>query len=96
MSVAVSSALLLWGLVAVALAMDRQHEQWLHRRAGPRLRRVLRVGGTAAIAISLACAVAGLGGALGVLTWLGLLTPAALAVAGALTWLAPGPAARRR
>lgn len=96
MSVAVSCALLLWGLVAVALAMDRHHEQWLHRHAGPRMRLVLGAGGTAALGISLACALAGLGNALGVLIWLGLLTPAALAVAGTLTWLAPGRATRRR
>lgn len=75
---------LLPGLAALALAMDR-HQEHLTRRWRSRFARwMLRGIGTAGLTSSLGCAVVGMGGARGLLFWLGLLTPSALAVIGAL------------
>lgn len=72
------------GLAALALAMDRHQDRMARRWRGRLARAVLRGVGTACMASSLACAVAGMGGPDGVLLWLGLLTPSALAIIGFL------------
>lgn len=78
----------LLGLAALALAMDRHHEALARRWRGRFARRVLRVVGVALLAASLASAVGEVGGSQGVLLWLGVLTPSALAVVGGLTGIA--------
>lgn len=85
-------ALLLPGFGALALAMDRHHDQLPRRWRGGLTRSMLRGLGTVAIASSLACAGIGSGASQGVLLWLGWLTPCALGVIGVLAW----HAARRR
>lgn len=85
-------ALLLPGLGALALAMDRHHEQLPRRWRGGLARPMLRGFGAVAIASSLACAVMDSGASQGVLLWLGWLTPSALMVIGVLA----RPARRRK
>ncbi|MGJ7542028.1 DUF3325 family protein [Variovorax sp. LT1R16] len=77
-------ALLLLGLAAWALAMDRHHEHLPRRWRGGLARSMLRALGIAGIASSLACAVTDSGGSQGVLLWLGWVAPSALAVIGVL------------
>jgi hypothetical protein len=74
----------LLGLAALALAMDRHHETLPRRWRGRFARRVLCAVGIAWLAASLTCAVVEVGGAQGVVLWLGVLTPSALAVVGCL------------
>lgn len=85
-------ALLLPGLGALALAMDRHHERLPRRWRVGLARSMLRGLGIAAIASSLACALTDGGASRGVLLWLGWLTPSALVVIGVLA----RPARRRK
>lgn len=72
------------GLSALALAMDRHHETLARRWRGRFARRVLRLVGVASLAVALWCAVADAGLSQGVILWLGVLTPSALAMVGLL------------
>lgn len=86
----------LLGLAALALAMDRHHEMLARRWRGRFARRVLRVVGMASLAASLACAVVEAGASQGVVLWLGVLTPSALAVVGGLAGIADFGGAPKR
>lgn len=84
---------LLLGLAALALAMDRHHDQLARRWRGRLARAMLRGFGATCMASALLCAVSARGGAQGVLLWLGWATPSALAVIGLL---ACGPGRKRQ
>lgn len=83
-----SALLLAYGaLAALALAMDRHHEQvWGHRAS--RLARVLlRIAGSLGVILSVAVCAAGDGNwSTGVVLWTGLVTAASLTVAVTLTY----------
>lgn len=81
---ALAFALTLLGLAALALAMDRHAELLPRPHAG--LRWALRVLGAAALAAGLLCTLVHQDFAPALATWLGLLAPAALCTAAALTW----------
>jgi len=79
------------GFTALALAMDRHHEDVFGRGKAPgAARRWLRAGGSAGLLASLLASLAARGPAQGWVLWLGVLTAAALAVVLALSY---GPAA---
>jgi len=72
------------GMAALAFAMER-HQTWLAPRwRGRNARLALRAAGITLLASALACAVVAIGWSFGVLLWLGLLTPSALAIVGVL------------
>lgn len=71
----------LLGFAALAFSMDRHHGPSAHHRR----RRWTRAVGVASMGASLLCAVAGNGVSQGILLWLGLLTPSALAVTAFLS-----------
>ncbi|MDQ2106460.1 DUF3325 domain-containing protein [Azospirillum isscasi] len=86
------------GFLALALAMDRHHEQILARRPSARASRLLGWVGWAVLALSLPPAIVAWGWAIGLPAWLGLLTVAAAALALLLPYapraaLRLGPAA---
>ncbi|NUB10470.1 DUF3325 domain-containing protein [Azospirillum sp. Vi22] len=68
------------GLLALALAMDRHHEQVLARRPSARISRLLGWAGWLGLVLSLPPAVMAWGWAIGIPAWLGLLTVAAAAL----------------
>lgn len=78
----------LGGFLALGLAMDRHHEDAYGRGSLPgRGRPWLRGAGTVLLLLSLAASLALQDGAQGWVLWFGVLTAAALAVAGAFTYL---------
>ncbi len=79
--IALGFALAHAGFVALCLSLERHHEQVLgQRRVPPARRRWLSGGGWLLLAASLAPPVRAEGWGLGLVTWLGLLTAAALPV----------------
>ncbi|KAA0676501.1 DUF3325 domain-containing protein [Roseomonas genomospecies 6] len=68
------------GFLALALSMDRHHEQVFARRPSARTSRFLGWAGWMALGLSLPPAVVGWGWAIGLPAWLGLLTVAAAAL----------------
>ena len=65
------------GFLALALAMDRHHEQIFARRPSARTSRLLGWAGWLVLGLSLPPAVMAWGWAIGLPAWLGLLTLAA-------------------
>ena len=91
----VASALSLsTGLAMLCLAMDRHHRDLFGRVPGAARRRLLRAGGWAALALSLAGCVAGWGWARGVVYWCLAATPIGLAIVFALPLVAPATSRR--
>lgn len=90
MGIAAALLLATAGWAGLALAMEK-HRRDVWREAPPPL--VLRLAGTAALAAALAACVAGSGGAIGIVAWLGVLTAAGFAVVLALACV---PRLRRR
>ena len=82
------------GFLALALAMDRHHEQIFARRPSARTSRLLGWAGWLVLGLSLPPAVMAWGWAIGLPAWLGLLTLAA-AVLLRLRPHAPRAALRR-
>ncbi len=82
----VALALCYAGMAALALAMDRHHEQVTGQGdvPGPR-RQALRWGGGLLLALALAACAAAWGLTVGLVAWCGFLTAGGLAVA----WLLP-------
>ncbi len=74
------------GFGALALAMDRHHEDALGREPGARTRRLLQLGGAAALLFALALAIARAGFAMGSTDWCVQLSLGALAVTALATW----------
>ncbi|WP_298924483.1 DUF3325 family protein [uncultured Ramlibacter sp.] len=75
------------GFAALALAMDRHHEDAFGRGRTPgAARRWLRAGGSAGLLVSLLASLAVQGPTQGWVLWLGVLTAAALAVVLALSY----------
>ncbi|PNQ96905.1 DUF3325 domain-containing protein [Azospirillum argentinense] len=68
------------GLLALALALDRHHEQVFARRPSARTSRLLVWAGWLGLALSLPPAVMAWGWGIGIPAWLGLLTVAAAAL----------------
>lgn len=68
------------GLLALALAMDRHHEQVFARRPSAGTGRLLRWAGWMTLGLSLPPAVMTWGWAIGLPAWLGLLTLATAAL----------------
>lgn len=68
------------GMFALSMAIDRHYADLRGRGAEPplALRRRLRLGGAAALALALAASVHAMGGAHGFLLWLGALSGACL------------------
>nr|WP_222124946.1 DUF3325 domain-containing protein [Variovorax boronicumulans] len=77
------------GFTALALAMDRHHEDCFGRGNSPsaRRRRTLEAFGSVALALSLGAALAREGSTQGWVLWLGALTLAAVLVVGLLSYL---------
>ncbi len=80
---ALAFTLTLPGLAALALAMDRHAALLPPTIDGLRWRWVLRSLGCVGLMASLACTLTDVGGLLAVITWISMLTPGTLAVAGA-------------
>ncbi|MGQ9364981.1 DUF3325 domain-containing protein [Azospirillum sp. ST 5-10] len=76
------------GFAGLRLAMDRHHRAAFGRLPGPLRRAVLRTGGWTGLATAAALCIAGMGWSVGLVTWCGVLTGAALVLVFA-------PAARR-
>lgn len=74
------------GLGALALAMDRHHADALGRDPAPRARRLLQLGGAAALLLALALAIAQAGFAMGSTDWSVQLSLGALAATALATW----------
>ena len=80
---------LLWSVAAwcaIALAIERHHEEVLRRHAGTAARRAWGTSGAAAMLAALAAPVSAQGWALGVLTWVGTSAVAGGATAALLAW----------
>lgn len=82
-----SSTLGFAAFTALALAMDRHHEQMLGRRkVPPRQKLAFRAAGWLLLALSLRASVLGWGWSLGSAIWLGLLTLSAITLILLLGW----------
>lgn len=80
---------LLWTFAAwcaLALAIDRHHEQVFRSEAQPWARRAWAASGAAGMLAALAAPVLAQGWALGVLTWVGASVAAGVATAVLLAW----------
>ena len=69
------------GLAALALAIDRHHQQVVRRAPARHVRITLRIAATVLLAASLALAIINMGAPVGIAFWTGSLSPCALAVA---------------
>ncbi|MDM0014726.1 DUF3325 family protein [Variovorax sp. J22P168] len=77
-----ASALCFAAMAALAFAMDRHHAQLTQQHEVPRRRRlVLRGGAMALLALALASCIAGWGGSVGSVAFIGFLSLGALPVA---------------
>lgn len=87
----VSWALALAGMAALALAMDRHHEQLTGARTLPRHRAAwLQLLGGLLLAAALVPCVQTWGASVGPLAWLGCMSAGALAVTWGLSWASRG------
>jgi hypothetical protein len=80
---------LLWSFAAwcaLALAIERHHEQVFRRHAGAAVRRAWGACGAAGMVAALAAPVSAQGWALGVLTWVSTTVVAGAATAALLAW----------
>lgn len=94
LAVLLSWALALAGMAALALAIDRHHEQLTGARAQPRRRAaLLQLLGVLLLAAAAVPCVQAWGASVGPLAWLGCLSAGALAVAWGLSWAPRGLAA---
>jgi hypothetical protein len=76
------------GFSALALAMNRHHQQVLKRAPSTAHARGLRATGWILLSLSLVCCVMGWGASVGPVVWFGLLSADAIAVVLLLTYLA--------
>lgn len=83
---ALNVALAFGGLSLLALSLDRHHRDAFGARVPPMRMRLLRILGYAALALSLAAAIAWDGGNFGPVQWIGSLTGAALLVVAILSY----------
>lgn len=74
------------GFAALALAMDRHHQQAWHGLPSARRRALLRLAGTVGLVASLVICIARSGTGAGIVLWSGLTTLVALTVALLLTY----------
>lgn len=79
-------ALAFSGMSALALAMDRHHQQLRQRDAEPTLRNILRLLGAVLLAMALLPCIDLWGGGAGIVAWTGFLTAATLLLAGLLSY----------
>jgi len=80
----IAFALVVLGLLAQCLAMNRHHEQVLGGQPSARARWSLRVAGWALLVAGLAMSMATWGTSAGIAAWAGLLTVAAVCIVLAL------------
>lgn len=83
---ALSALCMLLGLAALALAMDRHAMHLPSAWLGARARRWLQLLGATALLASLMGMLAVMDNGLAWITWLGMLAPATLCIALAMTW----------
>ena len=82
----VALALAYAGMASLCLAMDRHHKQVWGRDASDRARWSLRCAGSLLLALAALPCTEAWGASVGVVAWLGLLSAAALLVAGSLPY----------
>ena len=92
---ALSDLCMLLGLAALALAMDRHAAHLPVAGSGPKARRWLQVLGAAGLLASMVCILAVMDSGLAWITWLGLLAPATLCIAVAMSWAGRGHRSNR-
>jgi hypothetical protein len=84
------------GFAALALAMDRHHQAVHRTRPNRRRKRLMQLGGAAALILSLAASIVAWGPVYGGVGWLGVLTAGAAPVLLALTYAPHRLAIRRK
>jgi hypothetical protein len=82
----VSFGLAVSGFAGLSLSMPRHHREAFGKQPSPGAMLALRAAGYGAVALALWPCVETFGVAVGIVAWLGMLTAAALAVVGLLSW----------
>lgn len=84
------------GFATLALAMDRHHQAVHRTRPAKRRKRLMQLGGSAALVLSLITSVLAWGLAYGAIGWLGMLSAGAAPVLLVLTYAPHRLAIRRK